>query len=177
MEPNLPDNMNYCEGEDELIIERNWPRSSAIIIAVVSIVFTFVTYYNGFSFSFYILLPLAILAGGIYTTVGFLRNKTYITVNKDGIDVRHAPIPWMGNQFVARSEIDQLFSKETISRGNEQSSVSYSVSIKGRNFRDKTLISGLYSLEEAIYIEKKIEIFLGIEDDFHFESPDQITTY
>lgn len=72
---------------------------------------------------------------------------------------------WFGNKEVGIDDIKQLYTTEKISNNKNGSSARYTVNILTREGKQRKLVSGLQSKEQGIFIEKKIEEVLGIEDE------------
>ncbi len=112
----------------------------------------------------FLLFPICHVAVGIgltyFVLAGFL-NRTWIDATRDGLRVRHGPVPWRGNKTLAAENIDQLFC--SFSGQNSESSHSYCVSVLLKDGRKEKLISMLHADDEARYIERTIEEFYGME--------------
>jgi hypothetical protein len=115
---------------------------------------------------FAILLPL------LYLWVANLLNRTIITVTRQGLQVRHKPLPWLGNRFIPAVEIKQIFVKlRRYRRGCNYSLCALT------NSGEVTLIGGAFisSPLQLLRYERQIENWLGIEDwpvygtDFRFD--------
>lgn len=107
-----------------------------------------------------LLIPTVHLAIGIgltyYTISGFV-NKSWITVTPDSITVRHAPLPWPGNRVIMSAELAQLYSEETVDRGRKGSRITYNLSAMLKDGRKTSLLSGLPSPREALFVEQQIK--------------------
>lgn len=99
-----------------------------------------------------------------YWVAAKLMNRTTIYVSKDWIQVRLGPIPWSGRQDLEREGIRQLFCKEKVKRGKNGTTETYQIEVVlGGNLR-KTLVKGLESADQAIFVEQQIEKYLGLAD-------------
>jgi len=104
----------------------------------------------------------------LYLVIANWLNKSHIYVSKEAIEIKHEPIPWLGNKRVETNNIKQLFVKEI--GGNSQSmtsnrSPSYSVIGVTHEEEQFNLIKGLSRSNQAFYIEQRIEKYLGIKDE------------
>lgn len=112
----------------------------------------------------FFLFPICHVAVGIgltyFVIAGFL-NRTWIDATRDELRVRHGPVPWKGNKTLAVEDVDQLYC--SFDGQNSQSSHSYCVSVLLKDGRKEKLISMLHADDEARYIERTIEDFLGLE--------------
>lgn len=103
--------------------------------------------------------------GVLYFTIATWLNKTQIYVSKNSIEVKHKPVPWFGNKRIKADNIEQFFVEEKL-KGSSNGNRRYSYSVLGltsENVQVK-LISGLEFQDQARYIEKTIEDYLGIEN-------------
>ncbi len=102
----------------------------------------------------------------IYLALVIWINKSQIYVSKKAIEIKHQPLPWLGNKRIETSNIKQFFVKKKVgSERNGTRTVSFHV--MGVTDNDKTfkLITGLKSSNQALYIEQEIEKYLGIENE------------
>ncbi|MCH7225475.1 hypothetical protein [Haloferula sp. A504] len=99
-----------------------------------------------------------------YWVVAKLMNRTTVYVSKDWIQVRLGPIPWSGKQDLKREGIVQLFCKEKVQRGKNGTSQTYQVEVVLEGNLRKTLVKGLESADQAIFVEQQIEKYLGLAD-------------
>lgn len=108
-----------------------------------------------------VVLPYFVIASWI--------NKTNIYVSKEAIEIKHEPLPWLGNKRVDTHTIKQLFVKE---KGGDSQRITSTndkrptYSVIGVSDKDEQfdLIKGLSRSNQAFYIEQRIEKYLGIED-------------
>ncbi len=93
---------------------------------------------------------------------GFL-NTTTITASRDGLDVRHAPLPWPGGGTV--SGVRQLYSKERAHRGKHgRLSYSYELHAISADGERRKLVSRLVEAPQALWLEQTLEDHLGLRD-------------
>jgi hypothetical protein len=116
-----------------------------------------------------ILFPIAHVAVGVsltyWTLAGFL-NRTRIEATQVRLRIKHFPLPWFGNRELETNAIEQLFTKEKISRNNNGQTVSYEVhAILRPNGRRQKLLAGLDDVGQALWIEQSLESHLGIADE------------
>ena len=107
-------------------------------------------------------------AVGIYLTYTVLANylnRTLITVDRENVTVKIGPLPWPGNQHIRSSDITQLYSKSVLTRNRNSSSEHFEVHAVLKNRTHLCLAKTLEEMEQAFYIEQKIEDFLKIEDE------------
>jgi hypothetical protein len=165
----------YELGNDgaDLVITRRWLSPKYLFLLF------FCVFWDGFLFFWYttaltkgaplmaILFPLGHVGVGVfltYTTLAGFLNRTRINVNPAEIRVKHYPLPWPGNRVVQRIEIEQLFCEEKLSRGRNGVSYSYNLDAVLTGGRREKLVSGMEKPEDALFLEQKIEGYLGIAD-------------
>ena len=104
--------------------------------------------------------------GITYTCVAMWVNSTFIRVDATEINIRHEPLPWPGAMSLNPSELEQLYTVESVSSSRNSSSVSYSYELHGhlKKGQRRKLVSGLDNVDQCLYLEQQIEDFLGIED-------------
>ncbi len=111
-------------------------------------------------------VPLLHVAMGLvltYIGLASLLNTTTLTVSRNYLDVKHAPLPWLGNGPV--DGIRQLFSKERVHRGRHGSkSYSYELHAVLRDSSRKKIVGRLEEASQALWLEQAIEEHLNIED-------------
>ena len=87
----------------------------------------------------------------------------------DGIlSVRHGPLPWRGNLDLPTDGIEQLFCQNKLrtnrdSDGHTTTSRQYEVHAVIHGQKQK-LLGGLHEADQALFVEQRLERFLGIED-------------
>lgn len=165
---------NISELGNELTISYRWMACQAYFLVFFCIA------WDGFLVVWYsiavstgevlmMVFPVIHVAVGIgltYYTICLFVNRTYITVNKEEIGIRFAPLPWMGAKTVSVRDIVQFYVKEKTSRGKNGTSYSYELWMRNKQGADKKFASGpaIQDADDAKFLEKKIEKFLGIRD-------------
>ncbi|MEM7102663.1 MAG: hypothetical protein AAF502_05960 [Bacteroidota bacterium] len=127
-----------------------------------------VTVGTGSGFVMLFLIPF-FLAGMymLYSSIGFLINKTYINVTGEKISVEHKPIKFLiqRDKHFASEEVKQLYVKKyEIGSQNDQPVYAYSLEMELKNKKTIPLIKQFHSADTARYVEQQIEHFLGIKD-------------
>ncbi len=167
----LPKGFAVKKSRGDLKITRDWFTFGALGLTF------FCLFWNGFMavwFSIALSQGIWMMAafGTIHALVGLgvaygalasWINQTVITVNPESIDVTSGPIPVPGNIRMKTAEIKQLYTKEKVSRG-KTTTYSYEVHAVTHERDDKTLVSGLPTPNQALYIEQQIETALQIQD-------------
>ena len=169
--------INVFEDKYGLSIDFKWWSPMAIFFGL------FTTFWVGFLVMWYtiglttgapivmLLFPLIHVAVGIYlmyTTLTLFLNKTFITVQDGYLKIVHRPIPWWkGNFEMETADIEQLYVKETIVRGKNNSKTQrYHLRAKLVTGEDIEVMSvtGVES-QDMLLIEEKLEAHIGINDE------------
>jgi len=104
-------------------------------------------------------------AGLLYFALTTWLNKTHIFVSQNAIEVKHQPLPWVGNKRLETKKIKQLYSKREISSSssNNRTSVHFSLHVISFDEEDLTLLK-VENSTQALFLEQEIEKYLGIKD-------------
>lgn len=119
----------------------------------------------------FFVFPVAHVAVGVgltYFVLAGLLNLTVIRVADGMLSVRHGPIPWRGNLDLATDGIEQLYCQNKIHKsrnddGHTTTSMQYEVHAVVNGQKQK-LLGGLHEADHALFVEQRLERFLGIED-------------
>jgi hypothetical protein len=169
----MPDDYTLAtEGADLVLVRRwfNWKFMFLLLFCVAWDSFLVFWYVNALKHNgpwLMVVFPIAHVAVGVgltyFTVAGFV-NRTRVTVNQLELRVKHYPLPWPGNRTLQRQEIDQLFCEEKLNNSRNGSSYTYGVSVVMPGGKRIKLVSGLDTPEDALFLEQKIEGYLGITD-------------
>jgi len=99
----------------------------------------------------------------LYSTIALWINKTYLIINKQGIIVRHKPIPCPklhNNVYLRYFKLKNLYSKAKVS----DSSSTYEICAKTHNNTDKKIIK-TNNQKEIIFLEKTLKDYLNLKDN------------
>ena len=113
-----------------------------------------------------LLFPLLHVGVGIgltYSTLAGLINRTRLEVRSGKITVRHGPVPWRGNVDISTGRIDQLYVQRG-KRMRRRGGGVFKVSAMLDDRSEIVLLRGLDTLAQAIFVEKRLEQRLGIDD-------------
>lgn len=160
------------EGAD-LVITRRWLSWKHLVMLV------FCVFWDGLLVFWYTmaftkggpllmkLFPVLHVGVGVFLTystlAGFL-NRTRITLNTLELRIRHYPLPWPGNKVVQRQEIEQLFCEKIMHSTRNGISYTYNLQAVKASGGSLKLVTGMDKPEDALFLEQKIEGFLGITD-------------
>ncbi len=115
-----------------------------------------------------IVFPIAHVAIGVgltYYTISGLLNRTVLKVASGTLTVRHGPLPWPGNHTIETAQLEQLYCTEHVSTSKQGGSTThYRVNAALADGRKLRLLSGMSEVEQALFIEQKLEDHLGIKD-------------
>lgn len=168
----LPEGIQVLYDRDAFIIRRRWFSALAIFLLF------FALFWNGFMV---VWMGIALISGAwimaafgsihaliglglaYYCLASFL-NTTDVSVDPNYLTVRHYPLPWPGAKKLKVHNIQQLYTKEQISRSKNGTSISYRVHAITVDNREQRLVTGLKDATQAKYIEREIEKVLGLDD-------------
>ena len=109
-----------------------------------------------------------LLAGGLgltYCALTGVLNTTTVEASRDGLSIRHGPLPWPGNQDLPRRALTHLYGLENARRPlfawHGRGWDLNAVDAKGRR---RTLLSRLEEQEQVLFLEQALEKRLGIEE-------------
>lgn len=169
----LPRGVHLEDRGRDMVIVRRWYSPVYIFLAFFAVMwnaFLVVWYAAAFAGDaplLFKLFPLLHVAAGIgisYATLAGFLNRTTITVERDHLTVRHAPVPWSGNLDVSTLSLEQLYCTEKVHRGRNGTTVRYGVEAVLKDGRNLKVVTGLDDREQALFIEERMERHLGIPD-------------
>lgn len=172
----LSERMQMFDHATHIEIIRRWFGKKYLLLTA------FIVFWDGLLFFWYgmlptnapamvILFPLLHVAVGVgltyYVLTGWI-NRTYIYIGQGKLGVRHGPLPWPGNLGIETSDLKQLYAKANTSAFYQSFQLSilpaYEVRAVTKSGRNVRVVSGLATQEQAIFIEQKVDKYLGIED-------------
>ncbi len=171
----LPKGMTLQQQPDFLRVHWRWFSPAVFFLLFFCIIwntFVFGFISNGpkitdlFSL-FFNLFPLIHATVGIviaYITLAMFINDTTLTVQNNQLSIRHAPLPWWGNQSVRTDELEQLYCREHVSHTKNGTTYSYELHAILRTGKQLKLLSGLDDPEKVFFVEQCVEDHLGITD-------------
>ncbi|MBI5548477.1 MAG: hypothetical protein HY901_31735 [Deltaproteobacteria bacterium] len=171
----IPKRFKVEQQGSTLSIEWRWFTLAAIFLIFFCCFWDgFLVLWYGLSFSsgeapaMMLLFPLihvAIGAGLSWYTLALLINRTRLEVGSGMLRVRHSPLPWPGNRELSATSIEQLYCVEVVHRGKNGTSYTYDLmAVLRTGTKPLKLIGRLEKPEQALFLEQRIESFLGIED-------------
>ncbi len=114
-----------------------------------------------------VIFPIGHVAVGVglaYVTICGFVNSTTITVGDGQLSIQHGPLPWMGNQTLDSSQIEQLYCRERTYRTKHGTRTRYELHAVTRHAGSRKLLSGFDEPEHVLYIEQQLETRLRIKD-------------
>jgi hypothetical protein len=103
-----------------------------------------------------------------YASLACLFNFKQVEIADRQLRIRMKPLPWPESETVSTDDIEQLCTQELVATskdGTRVTSLSYRVWVVFRSgARPLELADGLKSVDEALYLERRIEEELGIVD-------------
>lgn len=162
----LPAGVSIEHSDEHLVITRRWFHPKQIWGIVLFGVMIFFMFQNGSNWGPNLLFfpPFWILVAVAYYTLTKLFNATTITVTHNLLTVKHGPLPTWGNKQLDPTQIKQLFSQRVVKKSKNSTTITYDVRMVTGHNQQKTLVSGLDTPEQALFLEEKIERYLGIRD-------------
>ena len=110
------------------------------------------------------ILHVAVGVGMTYAVICMFVNRTEIRVTGGDLAIWHGPVPCPGNCRIATSDIKQLFVTENEHRGKHGCRYSYDVNAMKHDDTKQKLIGNLQDVQQALFLEQKLESTLGIVD-------------
>ena len=168
-----PEKFEISYGESHMEIVKKWFPGCGVciagtvaIIAVTNVLIMMLSSNEPFMAGVGYLIGMLVV---VYFSLAHVFNKTHIVVSRGMIEVRHRPLPWPGNKKLLFTELDQLYARKRIENCDIENGPSYTtyvheVRVICSEGEHVTLIKSLESNEEALYIEQKIEEYLGIKN-------------
>lgn len=110
------------------------------------------------------LIAVGVCAFFSYGTVALLLNRTELRASREGLRIRHGPLPWRGNAVIDRQDISQLYCVEHVAASRDNRYVYYSLNALDRDGRKRTLLKEMDGLDRVLWLEQAIERHLEIEN-------------
>lgn len=164
----LPKGLTVEEKNGELIIKRVWRNWIVVVFfTMFSVMWNSGMFFivsaiikiQQYEYLFFLMLHIPIGIGVAYHTICLIFNTTTIFCDRTKFSIKHHPLPYRGGRLISTHEIKQLYCKEIKGR----KTTSYEVRLIDNRNNDVTLVSGLEVSEQALYVEQKVEQFLGIK--------------
>lgn len=167
-----PQGITVHQDYDHLLIERKWASLSGSFLIVFAVIWNGMIWgifvpamgFTGEIFFSLFLIPFILV--GIYIAymgLAMLLNTTKIRVDNTALDIRHEPLPFPSKHLPV-NDIEQLFTRQRISHNKNGTSVTYELFAIQHDAKEVSLLSNLEKAEFALFIEKEIENYLGIQD-------------
>ena len=169
----VPPNLDIKSSTDELTIMYRWRSAKHVVAAIFAFIcngyFIYVAFLDiilqvdvDWSAAMLVLLG---LAAAYYALAGWF-NRTTIRVTANHLQISHGPLPYLGSIKLQTEDINQVYVAEIFTKYDRRTS-GYSWELRvqlNSDSKDKTLLKGLETPLNALYIEQEIEYYLGIKD-------------
>lgn len=172
----LPDKMSIDYYDEYIHIQKKWFGTGTVILTVFM-----GFWFSGFVFLFILagdeifesiaavtyILPVAFITiSGLvfYTLAAYWLNKTDIFVSHDLMEVKIGPVPWRGNLRRETTSIRQFYIRKIVIKNKNGTSITYDVRFKDIDDSDHLLLRRLETYEGALFMERQIEKYLGINN-------------
>ncbi len=168
-----PEGLGVIDQGGSRMIVRRWRSLKYWFFAVFSVFWMgFLVMWYGMAllsgaplvFLLFPLIHLAVGVGLVYVTAAGFLNRTHLRVADGVLTVTHGPVPWPGNRSIPLAELEQLYTEEKVARGKNGVTVTYDLKGVLRNGRRVSIFSGADDRDVALYAERQLETWLGIQD-------------
>jgi hypothetical protein len=102
--------------------------------------------------------------GAAYGLLVVLLNRTEVSLESGTLRVTRGPVPMGGNRSLTREALSQLFASERVVRRRQGTTTSYELGAVLRDGRRLTLLGGLPSRDQVVWLEQTFEKRLGLVD-------------
>lgn len=168
----LPEGMTCEDHGATLVVTRRWWSFTTIFLAVFTVLWDgFLVVWFGIALAqglWFMALFATIHAlvglGLTWFCVASFFNTTTVTADRSRLRVAHGPVPWPGGSELATAGLTQLFTVQHVHRSKNGTSYSYEVAAVLADGRRETILKGVESEAQALFLEQSLERFLGIED-------------
>ena len=162
----LPEKLTIEESPEALKVSWRWGGSllyfiflGGLSLGILSVSgIPFVTTFD-LDLIVFALLPTWGALISVYGLAQVLFTSTRVVVDKESLLVQHGPITFKASYTFARAEIEQLYIKERIEKGRFRFYGVHALLTTGDHVE---LISTLETVEQALWIEQRLEGRLGI---------------
>lgn len=172
-EVRLPERFRTGKDADGSFIAWRWFRAHHLVLLVFALgwngflIFFFSMAAKGNAPPAFFLFPLIHVAVGVgigYAALTGFVNSTTVRVGKGVLRIRHGPLPWFGNRELRGAEVDQLYCASKTTRNEGSSTTTYELRAVMKTGKMLTLLRGLTEVEQALFVEQRVERGLGIKD-------------
>lgn len=168
----LPRGMTCEDRGASLVITRPWWTFATIFLMVFTVLWDgFLLVWFGIALAqglWFMALFATIHAlvglGLTWFCIASFFNTTTVEADGNRLRVSHGPVPWPGGREFATAGLTQLFTVQHVHRSRNGTSISYELAAVLADGRRETILKGVDSQEQALYLEQTLERFLGIED-------------
>lgn len=136
-----------------------WAAGGGLAVTVFPLVLIRGVLFGNDPWTVWTFLALLVSVVGLYLMLAFLINHTRLTADANGLTVHHGPLPWLGNQRIAREDLRQLFVRV------RSSSRTTEYRLCARTTSGTCELVGSASDPDALrQYEQELEDYFGIED-------------
>lgn len=167
----VPDRFEVTQTEAELRVSWSWFRFSLHVPMLC-----FCVMWDAAIFAVYLgalraptlswialVFPIAHLAVGLgltYATLAGLLNRTTVVAAADGLEIQHGPVPWPGPGKLPRKALRQLY----VTCNSSSKTRTWDLCALGADDQQVRLLPRLEHADQAFYLERQLELQLGIHD-------------
>ena len=168
----IPEKFSVFHDRDKLVIRRKWFGPIVFFLIPFTLCwdgFMVFWFYKAFTAGEWMMAAFGSIhalvgVGMTYFIICTFANSTDITIDPRHVSVKIHPFPWPGGKDIPTTDIAQLYCDKQVTQTKNGTSKSYSVKIIDKHGKSTKLIAGLRDVQEAKFIEDKVESILGIEN-------------
>lgn len=183
----MPKNFRVEDFGTELVISWSWFSPTILFLLFFCVFwdgFLIIWYSAVFGFSFlglggpkgpvggalllmalFPLLHVAVGVGLTYYVLASFVNRTRVRVDRGELSIRHGPVPFPGNKTLSTSELTQFYCTESVRNQRRGYNVTYDLNAVHVDGSKIKLLGGLSEIEQALFLEQRLEKFLNIENE------------
>lgn len=160
----LSDGITVRTFDGAIVVEQRWWSLWNAILALIATTVCFVPYLKGEDDKLWLGLACGCVALGSISVSWF--QKTVLEVTRDGIRLRHSPVPWIGACSINAASLDQLIvhERQRFDRHGGELSPLYEFKAVLQDESVIHLLGGIRSKVDARAIETLVERLLQIRN-------------
>ncbi len=169
-----PPGLNFEERASGVLLTRRWFTAAVIFMIPFCLVWDgFLVFWYTLAFrengplvmKLFPMLHVAVGVGLTYFTIASIFNTTRVSTENGRLRVHHGPLPWKGSLELEGSDVEQLYCQQNLQAGKNGARYRHEVWAVLRDGKSRKLLGGTdLTLEQALFIEQRLERALGIED-------------
>lgn len=168
-EPAIPEKLDVTTGFNDITFTRKWLGWQVIPLAIFCVVWDSIIFvvYSSILHSKHpnwlaVLFPVGHIAVGLFLTyyvIATLFNRTGVSVSPECIRVKTYPIYWGSERRIKIEDITDTRMKSSVNNNNQNS---FGVFYRNKENREKPIIRGGLTDDQAAYINFQIRKLIGL---------------